>query len=157
MLDAWRTFTMHRDFVGDILCQPIYTMLQEEAYLRGEFDVPDFYTSMPALTRAVWRGTPKGDIEPIKQAQADILLVQNNLKTRAEAIIERGGEITTTFDQLALEQEMMAERNLHEGPVQKVPGETVSAEGAVPPAGNPPDNAAEGADTQPEGGDAQNA
>jgi capsid protein len=69
---------------------------------------------MHALTRAEWRGSPKGDIEPIKAAQADIELIQANLKTRAESIAERGGDIRTTFDQLAEEQDMMAERGLTE-------------------------------------------
>jgi hypothetical protein len=91
-------------------------MLQEEAYLRGEFDVPNFYTRMDTLTRADWQGPPKGDIEPIKEAQADILLVTKNMKTRAECITERGGDLLTTFDALKEEQDLMAERGLTEMP-----------------------------------------
>lgn len=114
MLDAWRVFTMHRTWLAEDTCQPIYTMLQEEAYLRNEIDVVDFYVNMLALTRADWRGSPKGDIEPIKAAQADAILIQNNLKTRAEAIAERGGELRATLDQLEEEQNMMKERGLTE-------------------------------------------
>ena len=105
----------------------------EEAYLRGTLKARDFYTNMTALTRVRWRGAPKGDIEPIKAVQADILAVQNNLKTRAQAIAETTGEdVAAVFDQLAREQEMMMERGLHEGPVQKVIGENVADEGPVP-------------------------
>jgi capsid protein len=97
MLDAWRVYTMHRTWMAENFCQVIYTMLMEEAYLRGELEARDFYTNMQALTRCEWRGSPKGDIEPIKAAQADALLIQNNLKTRAEAIAERGGDLRTTL------------------------------------------------------------
>lgn len=114
MLDAWRVFMMHRTWLGEDTCQPIYTMLQEEAYLKGEISISDFYTNMHALTHADWRGSPKGDIEPIKAVQADALAIQNNIKTRAECIAERGGDIRSVFDQLEEEQQMMKDRGLTE-------------------------------------------
>ena len=123
MLDAWRVFTAQRDFIGSSLCQPVYTMLQEEAYLKGELSIPDFYLNMHLVTQAEWRGSPKGDIEPIKAVQADVEAIQGNLKTRAEAIAERGGDLETTFDQLEEEQQMMQKRNLAEAPVMRLPGE----------------------------------
>jgi lambda family phage portal protein len=114
MLDAWRVFMMHRDWLGEDTCQPIYTMLQEEAWLKGEISLPDFYTNMHALTHADWRGSPKGDIEPVKAIQADVLAIRNNIKTRAESIAERGGDLRSTMEQLEEEQEMMDERGLTE-------------------------------------------
>lgn len=114
MLDAWRVFMQRRVWLGQEFCQPVYTMLMEEAYLKGNLNINDFYLNMYPVTRAEWRGAPKGDIEPIKAVQADTMAIQANLKTRAEAIAERGGDIRTTFDQLAEEQEMMKERGLTE-------------------------------------------
>ncbi len=113
-LAAWRVFMMYRTALAEDTCQPIYTMLQEEAYLKGELDTEEFYEYMQPITRADWRGSPKGDIEPIKAAQADVLLIQNNLKTRAAAIAERGGDLRETMDQLEEEQEMMQELGLTE-------------------------------------------
>jgi len=115
MLDAWRVFMHRRTWLGQELCQRIYTMLMEEAWLRGDLDVEDFYTNMYAVTKAEWRGSPKGDIEPIKAVKADILAIQHNLKTRAESIAERGGDIRSTFDQLQEEEDMMRERGLTTG------------------------------------------
>lgn len=114
MLDAWRVYSTYRVWLGSGFCQPIFTMLQEEAYLRDMLDVEDFYSRIWNLTRAEWRGAPKGDIEPIKAVKADVLAIQNNLKTRAEAIAERGGDLRTTFDQLEEEQELMREKGLDE-------------------------------------------
>jgi lambda family phage portal protein len=119
MLDAWRVFMHRRTWLGQGMCQRIYTMLQEEAYLRGDVQVKNFYVNMYSITRAEWRGSPKGDIEPIKAVQADVLAIQNNLKTRAESISERGGDLRTTLDQLQEEQEMMTERGLTEMPIDE--------------------------------------
>ena len=117
MLDAWRVFSFHRTLIGQGFCQKIFTMLQEEAFLRGHLKIDDFYGQMWNLTKTEWRGTPKGDIEPIKAVQADVLAVQNNIKTRAEAIAERGGDHTATFNQLEEEQEALKKRNLTETPL----------------------------------------
>jgi len=114
MLDAWRVFMMRRTWLGNDFCQKIWTMLQEEAYLRGDIQIKNYYTKEAVLTRAEWRGAPKGDIEPIKAAQADILLVQNNLKTRTACAAERGDDWRAMVDTLEEEQEMMAERGLGE-------------------------------------------
>jgi lambda family phage portal protein len=116
MLEAWRTYMTHRFRMGHGLCQKTYTMLMEEAYLRNDLLVPNFYSDMPLLTYAEWRGYPKGDIEPVKAAQADVLRIQNNLKTRAKAIAEDGDEFKAVVDQLEEEQEMLRERKLTEDP-----------------------------------------
>ena len=117
MLDAWRVFSYHRVWLGQGFCQKVNVMLQEEAYLRDDLDIDGFYGRMWNLTRAEWRGMPKGDIEPIKAVKADVIAIQNNLKTRAEAIAERGGDLRTTFDQLEEEQELMEEKGLDETPL----------------------------------------
>lgn len=118
MLEAWRVFSARRTWLGQGFCQPVYTMLMEEAWLKGQIDLPEFYgPSMYALTAAEWRGAPKGDIEPVKAALADIELINARLKTRSEAIAERGGDLVTTFDQLEEEDQMLIDRNLKPEPV----------------------------------------
>jgi lambda family phage portal protein len=114
MLEAWRTYEQRRTWLGEAFCAPVWTMLMEEAYLRGEWDVPDFYEKMAVYTNSRWQGPPKGDIEPVKQMQTDVLAIRNNLKTRSASINERGGDLLETFDTLQEEQEMMEERNLTE-------------------------------------------
>jgi lambda family phage portal protein len=112
MLEAWRVFSARRIWLGQGFCQPVFTMLMEEAYLTGALKIDDFYTNPYAVTHAEWHGAPKGDIEPAKAALADIELINAKLKTRAEAIAERGGELTATLDQLQEEDQMMTDRNL---------------------------------------------
>lgn len=112
MLEAWRMFITRRTWLGQGLCQPSWCMLQEEAYLRGDLQVRDFYSNMWELTAAEWIGPPKGQIEPVKEVQADILEINNKLKSRQAAALERNRDYLTTFDQLEEEQEELEERNL---------------------------------------------
>jgi capsid protein len=114
MLSAWRVFSWRRATRAQAFFQPIYTMLQEEAYLRGKLNVRDFYVTMHTVTRCDWRGAPKGDIEPVKHAQANILLRDAGLKTDEAIIAELDGDadVAAVYDQLAREQRMREERGL---------------------------------------------
>jgi len=116
MLEAWRVYTIHRARAGEHWQKP-YTMLMEEAYLLGEITIKNFYFVMAALTKCEWRGAPKGDIEPVKAITADIMAINNNLKTRAQVIAERDGDDwRATLDQLEEENELLDEKNLNEKP-----------------------------------------
>jgi lambda family phage portal protein len=142
MLAAWKVIQFHRALSGQGTDQRVYTMLQEEAYLRGAFDVPDFYLRIQTLTRCEWRGGPKGDIEPIKQVEANIKAIQNNIKTREAVIAEQDGDmdVVTVFNQLAKEQALMKQLGLTEAPV--LPASPPSGESAVDP--DNPDDASQG-------------
>lgn len=112
VLEAWRTYMFRRTYIGQNTMTPIRAMLLEEAYLRRELKVSDFYTNMEAYTAASWRGYPKGDIEPVKAAQADVLLNKNLMKTLEEIAAERGTAVEALIEQLAEEQQMKDEAGL---------------------------------------------
>lgn len=86
----------------------------EEAYLRGNLNIKNFYQNMYQATLCEWIGPPKGDIEPVQAVKADVEQIKNNLKTRTAAAIERGTDFRANLDKLAEEQEMMKERGLSE-------------------------------------------
>lgn len=136
MLDAWRTFMAQRSWLGERFCQPLFTMLQEEAWLRGHWpDGIEFYEDMHELTRCEWLGAPKGDIEPIKAAQADILRIKNNLKTHAHSILEDGRDPTAVFDGLAEEYRNLKAKGL---PVAADDGSAAVSAGTGEEDGNEP-------------------
>lgn len=114
MLEAWRVFAMERDWDGADTCQPVFTSLMEEAWLRGEIDYPadKFYRDLDLLTASEWRGAPKGDIEPVKAAQADVLLNKASAKTKEQMIIERGGDPQRVFAQLEDEMVLLESKGL---------------------------------------------
>ncbi len=115
MLDAWRIVKADRKWHASVSCQPVYSMLMEEAWLRGQIDYgPDFYTHRTVLTRADWRGAPKGDIEPVKAAEADIKLIGARLKTRAQACRDRGYSFRDIIEDLEEEKQMLEDAGLSE-------------------------------------------
>lgn len=114
MLEAWRVYKQQRTWLGSGLCQPVYRMLIEEAYLKGEVKVTRFYERMFHATKAEWIGPAKGQIEPVKETQADVLAIQNNLKSRTESSLEANRDYKKTVKQLGNEQAELKEKGLDE-------------------------------------------
>ena len=61
---------------------------------------------------AEWIGPPKGQIEPIKEVQADVLAVQNNFKTLEEVLLEQGRELNATLKQVEIEKDLQEEMGI---------------------------------------------
>jgi lambda family phage portal protein len=115
MLEAWRVFNTQRRFIGTSFCSPVWRMLLEESFLRGEFDgfgFTDFYSNIQDFTNCEWIGPPKGQIEPIKEVQADILAIKNNLKTREETALEQGRDFASGVAKLADEKALLEDNGL---------------------------------------------
>ncbi len=123
MLEAWRLFKARRTWLAQAFCAPVWRMLMEEAWLRGDLPVNDYYGRETALTAAEWIGPPKGQIEPVKEVQADILAVQHNLKSREEVMLEADRDLTATFRRLAAEEALMEDLGLDETKMENPPQE----------------------------------
>ncbi len=113
MLEAWRVYDYHRRRIGQKDCQKKYTMLMEEAYLRGELKIPQFYTRMHIATSAEWFGAPKGDIEPYKAFKTDMMKFQAGAKSMEKIIIEDGGAgFLETIGQIEEERNVMMDKGI---------------------------------------------
>jgi lambda family phage portal protein len=115
MLEAWKAFSWIRSMVARC-SHEVRKMLIEEAYLMGELDIPDFYENQDLYCHCQWVGPAKGNIEPVKEAQADIQLIEAKMKTRRQAMIERGMDPDSTFAQIEEENEELKKRGLIEEP-----------------------------------------
>lgn len=108
LLEAWRVYEVYRSFFVRHYCQPIWTMVQEEAWLRGYLTLPiggpDFYAGMSYWCNTRWIGPARGYIDPTKEIAANIAAIEAGLMTRSEAIAERGGDFDEITEQLAGEQ-----------------------------------------------------
>lgn len=105
LLEAWRVFDCYRRFFVAQYCQPVFAMVVEEAFLGGLLDLPvsvdDFYRQKRLWTNAHWIGPSRGSIDPLKEVQADVAAINAGLKTRSEAIAERGGVFEDVTQRLA--------------------------------------------------------
>jgi lambda family phage portal protein len=59
-----------------------------------------------------WQARRWASPDPLKDAKADIELIDNKLRSRTRAIAERGDDIGDVFDELAHEEEMAKDKNL---------------------------------------------
>ena len=81
-------------FVSDF-CQPIYEAFLTEAVARGRINAPGFFDD--PLTRAAWCGArwdgpAQTQLDPTKEAQANLILVKNGWKTNEQITREYYGE-----------------------------------------------------------------
>lgn len=94
MLEAWRFYRMRRIFMANNFCQPIFETWMEEAIALGRIDAPGFFDD-PAIRRAYlmadWIGDSPGQIDPLKEAQAAQLRVQEEFSTRAVETMQLTG------------------------------------------------------------------
>lgn len=117
MLEAFRFFSGRRNSMSLYFYQPIYELFLEEKIDRGEIDAPDFYKMRAAYCAAKWYGPAKGWVDPVKEAQAVVLRMANNLSTLEQECAEQGSDWRQVLRQKAREKAMKIELGLEEAPV----------------------------------------
>jgi lambda family phage portal protein len=106
LLEAWRYFYSCRQMVSDGWCAPIYDLWFEEAVNKGI--IPDckpaeFYARRVAWTQAKWIYTGRGWVDPLKEAQAAGVRMDNNLSSEEDEAAEQGRDARTIREQRARE------------------------------------------------------
>lgn len=134
LLDAWDTWRRMRNWLIDNFCQPFLEAWVDEAVSIGRIDAPGYFDD-PAIRKAYlgseWIGDAPGSLDPLKEADAAKLKIDNNLSTRAAEIAAmNGGSWSSTVRQLAREKRDIDEAGLIPPPQ---PG---AATPPVPPSGD---------------------
>ena len=111
LLEAWEAFKMRRKWFVDSFCQPVYETWLAEAVALGRLKAPGYFTD-PAVRNAWscarWIGPVQGQLDPKKEAEAQILLINKGLKTHEQVARELGGgDWTENVEQLVLENNML--------------------------------------------------
>lgn len=112
LLEAWEAFKMRRVWFVDSFCQPVYEMWLSEAVARGRIKAPGFFDDplvRDAWCGARWIGPVQGQLDPKKEAEAAVTLINNGIKTRGQVTTELGsGDYDENVEQLAQENAMLA-------------------------------------------------
>lgn len=112
LLEGRRMFMGWRKWFARKFCQPIWDMVIEEAYLRGEFDAPDFYWHRQEYCRAQWIGGGWGWVDPVKEVEASRKAIDYGLSTLAEEAAAQGRIWEDILDQRSREDQKIAELNI---------------------------------------------
>lgn len=111
LLEAWEAFKMRRVWFVDDFCQPVYELWLSEAVARGRIKAPGFFDDpliREAWCGARWIGPVQGQLDPKKEADAALLLVDRAIKTHDQVTRElSGGDWEENVEQLQHELELL--------------------------------------------------
>lgn len=110
--EARRFFKERQKFLERELCQPVWDMLLEEAFLIGELPVVKFYQDRINLTRARWISPGWGWIDPTKEVDAARSAVEGLMSSHADEMAAQGKDWEEVYEQLAREKKKREELRL---------------------------------------------
>lgn len=116
LLEYWKSVRARRASFIRQFCEPIYELWMDEAVASGRLDAPGYFSDVrikAAYQRASWYGPAMGQIDPLKEANAAVVRVDNLMSTRTKETAEITGEdFGDVVDQLSRERQMIEEGGL---------------------------------------------
>ena len=94
LLEAWKMFRMRRQWLVQTFNQPIYEEWLSEAVAKGRIVAPGFFEDeavRAAWCGAEWYGPSQGQLDPLKEANAAKVRVQESFSTREKEAAELTG------------------------------------------------------------------
>jgi len=126
------------------LCRPVYARWMDAAVLSGALTLPGYEANRARLLAADWLPTKWDWVDPLKDANAEIAQIEAGLKSRTQAIAERG------YDAEQVDREIAAEhaRERALGLDFRRPGSPAQGVQAMPVEGIDPDQTDQTDDAQ---------
>lgn len=120
MVETWKGMQAIKKMIADRFATSIYALWLEEAINKGEVPLPRgagpefFYEGLnrEALTKCVWIGASRGQIDEFKETQAADLRVKARFSTLEAEIARIGGDWRRVLRQQAREKKMLEELGL---------------------------------------------
>ena len=102
---------MRRAWFVDDFCQPVYEIWLAEAVALGRVKAPGFFVDpllRAAWCGARWIGPVQGQLDPLKEAKAAVLLINRGIKTHEQVTRELGGgDWEANVEQVKRENELL--------------------------------------------------
>ncbi len=117
LLEARRYFKVRQEWLSQKLCQPVWEMLLEEAYLKGEIDAGDFYEKgrpKSAWVRARWIAPGWSWVDPLKEVKASIEAIKGNISSVADETAGQGKDWEEIYEQRQREEQKRKDLGLPE-------------------------------------------
>lgn len=124
LLEAWRYFYSCRQMLADTWSSPIFELWFEEAVNRGEIPdctPDDFYANRIAWTRCKWICAGRGWVDPVKEADAAAIRIDNGFSTLEDECAEQARDWRDVLEQQQREAKMRKELGLSDpkGPARQ--------------------------------------
>lgn len=118
LLEAWKTFKTWRSFFVSGFCQPVYESWLDEAVAKGRIYAPGYFDD-PMIRKAYcgseWHGPAQGSLNPLQEAGAYKMLVEECFTTRSAIVAEmNGGDYGRVVRQRIVEEKLRKDGDLKE-------------------------------------------
>lgn len=115
LMEAWEAFRMRRTLLVNMFCQPVYEIWLSEAVATGRIQAPGFFTDpaiRAAYCKAQWLGPVQGQLDPMKEINANLLAISHGIKTHEQVTREYGGgDWPENVERLTIENELLRKAN----------------------------------------------
>ena len=99
LLQAYKYFKLRQDWISRKFCQPIWEMLLEEAWLKGELPARNFYENKYEWLRARWIAPGWQWVDPYKEAEAAKLTMDMGLSSLSDEAAAQGRDFEEILGQ----------------------------------------------------------
>lgn len=117
ILESKKMFDIERANLASDFCQPIYEALIFESVMLGVLDCPGFEDPLKRMAwlNCDWIGDAPVMLDPLKETTALKMQVDEQFKTRSQAVLEmNGGEYSRNVEELAEEAKWREENGVSE-------------------------------------------
>lgn len=118
LLEAWKAFRMRRTWFAKDFCKPVYEAWLAEAVAIGRIKAPGFFLDpriRHAYSGSEWTGPSQGQLDPVKEINAEILAVQHGFSTHEQSTARlNGGNWQNNLEKLQREIDQMRAAGLME-------------------------------------------
>ena len=129
LLEVWKMYKVRRVNLITDFCQPVYEQFMDESVARGYIVAPGYFENplvRAAYLKAEWHGPAQGQLDPLKEAKAAQLRVQEDFSTRSREARElNGSSWESNVKQRKIEEKERGELNatIQEAIIQTQGGE----------------------------------
>jgi lambda family phage portal protein len=109
LLEARRMFRCWQVHLAMVLCQPVWALHVEEAWLRGLLPNVPLYDDFEGWTNAGWIAPGWGWVDPTKEIEASQMAISNGFSTLADECASQGRDWEETLVQIARERKVAEE------------------------------------------------
>jgi len=104
LIQAYRFFQVWQNFLRKKLCQPLWELLLEEAWLRGELPAPGFLEKKFEYCRSTWILPGWPYVNPLDEVNANENAIKMGIKSRAQVCAEQGDDWEEIAEQIGREK-----------------------------------------------------
>lgn len=118
LLEAWRHFSVEREWLAFSWANACYSLWLEEAIERGAVEGEGFYENKSAYCRAKWLGLGHQPIDPLKHQKANSEALSNHTDSLENIYAEKGEDWEDGLRQIAKEKELKQQLGLTDSDIE---------------------------------------